>query len=58
MKCGLCGKYIAITVAPYQRIHKDKTIHRDHTGRDKRVREGGLYSIGRSQETRNYSDIF
>jgi len=28
MKCGICGKYIAMTVAPYQRIHKDeKTGH-------------------------------
>ena len=24
MKCGVCGKYIAMTVAPYQRIHRDK----------------------------------
>lgn len=24
MKCGVCGKYIALTVAPYQRIYKDK----------------------------------
>lgn len=24
MKCGVCGNYIAMTVAPYQRIHRDK----------------------------------
>ena len=24
MKCGVCGNYIAMTVIPYQRIHRDK----------------------------------
>ena len=24
MRCGVCGKYIAMTVAPYQRIYRDK----------------------------------
>jgi len=28
MKCGVCGKYIAMTVAPYQRIHRDKETGR------------------------------
>jgi len=27
MKCPKCGKYIAMTVAPYQRIYKDKDGH-------------------------------
>jgi hypothetical protein len=27
MKCGVCGKYIALTVAPYQRIYKDEDGH-------------------------------
>ena len=24
MRCGVCGKYISMTVAPYQRIYRDK----------------------------------
>jgi len=27
MKCAKCGNFFAITVAPYQRIHRDKTGH-------------------------------
>jgi len=25
MKCGKCGNFLAITLVPYQRIHRDKT---------------------------------
>lgn len=28
MKCPTCGKYISMTVVPYQRIHRDKETGR------------------------------
>jgi len=27
MKCGVCGKYIAMTCAPHSRIYKDEDGH-------------------------------